>query len=365
MGQSQSYPQHGSNMQRETYPEPCSQESCSQDSCPSPCLLSCPPPCPPPCPSPCPPPIPGPQGPQGPQGVRGVTGPQGIPGLQGPQGPQGIQGVAGLQGAAGARGLTGATGPQGARGETGADGPRGATGLQGPQGIAGPQGAQGPQGVSDTIRVRNTITGEPGTSAEVIDTTGGPNHVLDFVIPRGATGPAGSTGAAGLRGATGATGASGLRGATGATGAAGPQGIMGPTGPAVTANSMSALNDTGAAINVILAGTPVPLPNEQVLDSFTADTGNTTFTVPATGNYFISYNVKTTAALLLSTRILLNGAPLAGMTVAPAAALNNYSAMRIAPLTSGDTLQLQLYGLVGAAVLQGGNGASLTVIRLS
>ncbi len=51
-----------------------------------------------------------------------------------------------------------------------------------------PQGPEGPAGQSDTITVRYTITGEAGTSAQVIDTTGSPNHTLDFIIPKGEKG---------------------------------------------------------------------------------------------------------------------------------------------------------------------------------
>jgi hypothetical protein len=37
----------------------------------------------------------------------------------------------------------------------------------------------------------------------------------------------------------------------------------------------------------------------------------------------------------------------------------------ITNLAAGDTLQLQLFGLLGPATLQGGTGASLTAVRLS
>lgn len=49
-------------------------------------------------------------------------------------------------------------------------------------GVTGPTG---PAGTSETITIGTTTTGEPGTDAAVIDITGGPNHVLNFVIPRG------------------------------------------------------------------------------------------------------------------------------------------------------------------------------------
>ena len=52
----------------------------------------------------------------------------------------------------------------------------------------GPAGKDGKDGISETLTIRNTYTGAPGTSAKVIDVTGSPNHVLDFVIPKGADG---------------------------------------------------------------------------------------------------------------------------------------------------------------------------------
>ena len=128
---------------------------------------------------------------------------------------------------------------------------------------------------------------------------------------------------------------------------------------------MSADNTAGTTIAVVLGGTAVPLPNDHVLDGFTVNAANTEFTVPATGTYLVTYDVRTTAALLLSSRVTRNGAAIPGTVVSPAVALSAFSATYITPLTAGDVLQLQLYGLVGAAVLQTGSGASLTVVRLA
>lgn len=64
----------------------------------------------------------------------------------------------------------------------------GATGSTGPQGIQGEIGPTVPAGISDTISIGTVTTWEPGTPASVIDVSGGPNHVLDFVIPRGFNG---------------------------------------------------------------------------------------------------------------------------------------------------------------------------------
>ena len=60
----------------------------------------------------------------------------------------------------------------------------GATGATGP---AGPAGTTGATGNAETVNVRYTTTAEPGYAAQVNDVTGGPDHVLDFIIPRGAT----------------------------------------------------------------------------------------------------------------------------------------------------------------------------------
>lgn len=122
-------------------------------------------------------------------------------------------------------------------------GPQGPAGPQGPTGATGPAGAAG---TAETITIRNTNTGEPGTDAAVIDVTGSPDHVLDFTIPRGETGPQGPAGAAGATGPQGPAGPEGPQGQTGQIGPTGPQGEagpqgepgpQGPTGPAGDANS--------------------------------------------------------------------------------------------------------------------------------
>ena len=328
---------------------------------------------------------------QGPTGPRGCPGPMGPRGCPGPMGPRGCPGEPGARGPQGPRGATGARGPQGIPGATGPQGP------QGIQGLRGATGATGATGRTPTVTVAGTITGEPGTPAAVYENVTPSGVELLFTIPAGATGPTGptgatgaagtagatgptgptgATGAAGTAGATGPTGATGATGATGPTGAAGPTGATGAagatgatgptgaTGTSVTANSMNATNSTGDTITVILGGTAVPLPDFQVLDGFTTTAQNTTFTVPATGTYMVSYRVSTTAALLLSTRVLRNGTPLGGSTFTPALSVSSFAATTFAALTAGDTLTLQLFGLVGAAVLQSGNGATLTVIRL-
>lgn len=154
-------------------------------------------------------------GPRGPQGITGPQGVQGNPGPTGPQGPQGLPGNPGEIGATGntgATGSTGATGLQGIAGPTGAQGPTGAAGIPGAQGPIGNTGATGANGntgptgatgTAETLAIRDTTTSEPGSAAAVIDVSGSPDHVLEFFLPRGATGPTGPQGVTGPTGADG------------------------------------------------------------------------------------------------------------------------------------------------------------------
>ncbi|MGG5783273.1 BclA C-terminal domain-containing protein [Bacillus albus] len=216
----------------------------------------------------------------------------------------------------------GPTGPTGATGATGSTGATGATGSTGITGATGPTGATG-------------ITGATGL-----------------------------TGSTGITGSTGATGATGPTGSTGSTGSTGPTGI---TGTSITATYAFANNTSGTAISVLLGGTNVPLPNNQNIGpGITVSGGNTVFTVANAGNYYISYSINITASLLVSSRITINGAPLAGTINSPALATTSFSATIITTLAAGDAISLQLFGLLAVATLSTTTpGAVLTIIRLS
>jgi hypothetical protein len=130
-----------------------------------------------------------------------------------------------------------------------------------------------------------------------------------------------------------------------------------------------AANTSGSVIAVVLGGTSVPLPNNQIDHSpatadVVADVTNTVFTVGETGVYRLEYNVRLTTALLTGTQLLVNGAPLWPSMISPTNPANEFSAHVIVQLTAGSTVQLQLFGLLGAATLQPGAGASLTITRL-
>lgn len=184
----------------------------------------------------------------------------------------------------------------------------------------------------------------------------------------GATGAAGNQGPAETTGATGATGAQGPAGAagvTGPTGATGPAGATGPTGTSQISGAMSALNTSASTLSVTTDGTDIPLPVQPYMDGFTADAANTEFAVAQTGTYLISYDIKMTSGLPMSSKITLNGTPITNSINTSSASSNEYSVTFMQPLTAGDILALQLYGVNGPVSLQAGTGASLNIVKIA
>lgn len=189
--------------------------------------------------------------------------------------------------------------------------------------------------------------------------------------PTGATGAAGPTGADGPTGPDGAAGLPGIVGTAGAAGATGPTGASGATGaagPNPTATAGFAANTQGTSVLVALGGTPIALPNAQVLSpDITANGANTVFTVVTPGTYQISYHVNTTAGLLMGTRLVINGVNSTPSTVNPVIATSSFENQIKVTLPANSTITLQMFtSIVGTAILVGGGaGASLTIIRLS
>lgn len=205
--------------------------------------------------------------------------------------------------------------------------------------MTGPTGATGPTGPA----------GDPG----------GPTG------PSGPEGTVGPLGPAGAQGVTGDLGPTGPDGATGPIGATGPVGVTGPTGTNTTATSAYAYA-SAAALTAAPGGTPVALPLGQILPSgITVNGANTVFTVTTAGRYRIAYAVNTTAALLLSSRIMLGGVQNTASTVAPVLSLSNYSNEIIVDLASGTTVQLQVAGASINLTLVTGAGATLMITRLN
>jgi len=192
----------------------------------------------------------GPQGLQGPSGTAGAAGAIGSQGPAGPVGPTGATGPAGPAGAIGPMGAAGPAGAAGANGIPGTNGANGATGAAGAVGMifknawvsgygyavndvvtfgnpastyiatlsnnsaepdtnsgdggawtllaaAGGAGPTGAQGSAATVTVGTVTTGAAGSSAQITNSGTSTAAVLNFTIPQGATGPAGSGGGGG------------------------------------------------------------------------------------------------------------------------------------------------------------------------
>jgi hypothetical protein len=207
----------------------------------------------------------------------------------------------------------------------------GVTGTPGPAGPAGPMGPAGPAGAT------------------------------------GATGPAGATGATGPAGATGATGPAGPTGPAGAVGPAGPQGpqgiqgvqgAQGPAGSGYTPAYGAYANDSGPIIAVVLGGTTVPV-------SAVRENGVTSQTILSSGDYRLSYCLRSTSSLLASTRLIVNGTGVTSSTISPATSVNVWCRSTIQSLTAGDVVGVQFFGLLGAVTLITPGGAELIIEKVN
>lgn len=103
------------------------------------------------------------------------------------------------------------------------------------------QGAQGPAGTAATIAVGAVTASDPGSTPQVTNSGTASAAVLDFVLPRGAQGPAG---------ADGAPGADGQDGAEGPQGPAGPNEVSTTTGTNIT----GLLKGNGAMVQQAVPG---------------------------------------------------------------------------------------------------------------
>ena len=252
--------------------------------------------------------------------------------------------------------------------------------------IPGPRGPQGPTGMGETIAIRNTITGEPGTEARVYDITGGPQHVLDFVIPRGQTGIQGlpgSTGPVGPQGVPGSAGPAGPQGATGGTGPTGPQGATGPAGS--TSSGLAAYGGLYNTNTQLLFFTqadmyiPVSLNTAMPAKGVSYPAANT-LVVETEGDYEINYNIllNTSKPVTVSIGVRQNGTMVQQTRGSQTLATDDTTGISydgrlvcstIVHLNAGDTLDLVISVLRTLpdnldAIINGNANATLTVKKL-
>ena len=153
----------------------------------------------------------------------------------------------------------------------------------GPLTVVGPQGPTGAQGPAGTITIGTVTTGDPGSSASVINVGTEAAAILNIQIPRGNTG---------AQGPIGETGPQGPTGATGATGAQGPQGDPGQSFLIIgTISSVSQLPDP----------TDSPRNEAYVYDDGDSSTPNRLYYITGTvGNEQWSYSPLAAAGTTIS-----------------------------------------------------------------
>lgn len=81
------------------------------------------------------------------------------------------------------------------------------------------------------------------------------------------------------------------------------------------------------------------------------DGANATFTVQQSGTYEIEYAIHLTASLLVSTRVIKKGVEISDSVSSPPTSTDSFTKRLTVTLAAGDTISLQLYGLLGAVTL--------------
>jgi uncharacterized protein related to proFAR isomerase len=186
-------------------------------------------------------------------------------------------------------------------------------GNPGPTGLTGPAGTTGPIGLTPNFSIGSVLTGNPNTNVIVSISGTATNPVLNFTIPRGATGLAGANGEDGdeielrvtstfiqwkyvgsetwfdlvplanLVGPQGPQGPQGPAGIQGAAGPSGPQGPSGPAGPAGQNGQSFVIAQIYNSVAELLAST---IPNGQ----FGLVAGNLSPTNPDYGKLYLYSN---------------------------------------------------------------------------
>ncbi|OAJ72666.1 hypothetical protein AYJ08_17535 [Brevibacillus sp. SKDU10] len=296
---------------------------------------------------------------RGKTGATGPTGATGTTGAPGSTGATGTTGATGPTGATGTKGVTGSTGETGATGETGPTGETGATGATGSTGDTGATGATGSTGDVGA-------TGDKGPTQSGIFSPTGPTGETGPTGPTGETGATGPTGPTGATGPTGPTGARGITGPMGQTGATGPTGAIGPN---LNVNTMTATLTPPTSPFVIVVppeGINLPLPDNQILDSFTVEDENRVFIVPEDGRYTLRYSITSIDSFTLITRLVRNNTVEINTSKSGGKQTNTFGAETQENLIKGDKITLQLIGdNVAVSFLGNGiEGAFLTIQRL-
>ena len=226
--------------------------------------------------------------------------------------------------------------------------------------IIGPTGPQGPA----TITVGTTTTTSPTENASVTNSGTKENVILNFNIPRGATGPQGIAGPQGAQGAVGPMGPPGPQGAQGI------QGPAGPTGPTLSTYGRK-YNDTTTAISLEAnISQEVPLGKAGPVENITTATKNK-LTITQNGVYLIEYFFSGSASANgnITVGVKQNNNTIGSSTITKSVTQGtntDFSGSTINSLSANDEIGLSIESTVVANITPAtGTNAYLNITRLS
>lgn len=233
--------------------------------------------------------------------------------------------------------------------------------------VVGPTGPTGPTGPA-TITVGATTTGDPGTNAIVTNVGSNQNAVLNFTIPRGATGPSG------LAGPTGPTGPQGNIGPAGPSGAVGPTGPTGPTGPSATVVTNTYGRKYDTTENTITLETnisqDVPLGSNGPSNGITLNNQNK-LTIPTDGMYKVDYYFSGSPSVNaeVTLNVKQNDTPIGSTTVSKDVTANvdaDFVGSTINNFKANDQIGLALESTSAVTITpSSGTSAYLNIVRIS
>ena len=86
-----------------------------------------------------------------------------------------------------------------------------------------------------------------------------------------------------------------------------------------------------------------------------------TATVTSAGVYKVSYCVEAASNSLASSRIVINGSQIDALTISPVSSRSTWCRSAITSISAAATVNLQLFGILGAVTLTNPGGASLQI----
>jgi len=134
--------------------------------------------------------------------------------------------------------------------------------------------------------------------------------------------------------------------------------------PPFTGTHAFGANTTSQTITIEPSGVAIPLPENQVLNEIEANSAGTVFTVPATGDYLISYTVNAELATGDYIALTIDDVAFTAGVLMSVGGTTCYHNTVIVPLAAGSQIAIKIYGNTRTTHLLKGAGATLSIVML-